>query len=176
VSVTLAIAAGLSLTSIQYFKTPQTSLLAAEPSSTTAINSIKADHVMLRVSNFESTMQWYKDKLGFKEVIRWKEPSLPGVDLAYLELNAFRIEILGGGTPQKAVATPKTVAEHTQTQGLRHLCFRVDDVDAVLAELKRRGVPTFSPAYDYPPLQRRLGFVLDNNGNVIEFSGPIKKS
>ncbi len=106
---------------------------------------------MLRVDNFESTMQWYKQKLGFKEVIRWKEPSLPGVDLAYLELNGFRIEILGGGTPQKAVATPKTVAEHTQTQGYRHLCFRVDDVDAVLALLKRRGVPTFSPAYDYPP-------------------------
>lgn len=29
-------------------------------------------------------------------------------------------------------------------------------------------------AYDYPPIQRRLGFVLDNNGNAIEFSGPMK--
>lgn len=59
---------------------------------------------MLRVSNFKSTMQWYKDKFEFQEVLRWKEPSLPGVDLAYLELNDFRLEILGGGEPppQKA--------------------------------------------------------------------------
>lgn len=136
--------------------------------------SVQADHIMLRVPNFEETMQWYKDKFGFKEIIRWKEPSLPGVDLAYLELNGFRLEILGGGETEKAIPSPKDVPEYTRYQGYRHLCFRTPNVDATLAQLNKRGVPTFAPAYDYAPLQRRLAFVLDNNGNAIEFSGSMK--
>lgn len=98
-----------------------------------ALDSLRAEHVMLRVPNFEETRRWYQDKLGFREVLRWKEPSLPGVDLAYLELNGFRLEILGGGAPRKAIAAPANVPAHTQTQGYRHLCFRTNDVDATLA-------------------------------------------
>lgn len=150
------------------------SLVAQSPAPSSVLTSLQIDHAMIRVPNFAQTMQWYQDKFGFKEVLRWKEPSLPGVDLAYLELNGFRLEILGGGNPQKVIATPKDVPAHTRFQGYRHLCFRTNDVDATLAELNRRGVPTFAKAYDYPPIQRRLGFVLDNNGNPIEFSGPMK--
>lgn len=144
--------------------------------NSSAIASLQAAHMMLRVPNFEETMQWYKDKFGFKEVLRWEEPSLPGVGLAYLELNGFRLEILGGGEPQpqKAIANPADVPAHTRFEGYHHLCFRTNDVDATLAELNRRGVPTFAAAYDYPPIQRRLAFVLDNNGNAMEFSGSMK--
>ena len=142
----------------------------------TAISSLRADHVMLRVPNFKETIQWYKEKLGFEEVLRWKNPSLPELDLAYIEHNGSRIEIIGGGTPKAMTSLPKNVREHLQTQGYRHLCLRVNDVDAVLAELNQRGVPTFAEAYNYQPIQRRLGFILDNNGNLIEFSGPIKSS
>ncbi|MBD2100987.1 VOC family protein [Leptolyngbya sp. FACHB-261] len=166
----LGIVATTGLTVANFVPTP----LLAQTQSQSSLNSIQADHIMLRVPNFEETMQWYKDKFGFKEVIRWKEPSLPGVDLAYLELNGFRLEILGGGEPQQAIADPADIAAHTQFQGYRHLCFRTDDVDAILAELNRRGVPIFAEAYDYQPIGRRLAFVLDNNDNAIEFSGPMK--
>lgn len=152
--------------------TPAQSQAQSQP---TALGSLQIDHAMLRVPNFAETMQWYKDKFGFQEVLRWKEPSLPGVDLAYLELNGFRLEILGGGSPQKAIATPANVPAHTRYQGYRHLC-RTNDVDATLAQLNKRGVQTFAPAYDYPPIKRRLAFVLDNNGNPIKFSGPMKGS
>lgn len=47
---------------------------------------------------------------------------------------------------------------------------------ANLAELNRRGVRTFAEAYNYSPIQRRLAFVLNNNGNVIKFSGPMTGS
>lgn len=160
------------------FPTTNFSFLLAQTQSPSSesLSTLQADHLMLRVPNFEETTQWYRDKFGFKEVLRWKEPSLPGVDLAYLELNGFRLEILGGGEPppQKPISTPKDVPAHTRFQGYRHLCFSTPDVDATLAELDRRGVPAFAPAYDYAPIQRRLAFVLDNNGNAIEFSGPMK--
>lgn len=183
-NIVAAFAVGIVLVAL--FATSKTPTIAetgpaqmqAQTQPAAALSPLQADHIMLRVPNFQETMQWYKQKFGFQEVLRWKEPSLPGVDLAYLELNGFRLEILGGGEPppRKAIATPVDVPTHTRFQGYRHLCFRTNDVDATLAELKRRGVPTFEAAYDYPPIQRRLGFVLDNNGNAIEFSGPMKGS
>lgn len=151
---------------------PQRSQAESE-TNTNAIASIRADHILLRVPNFEETKQWYEEKLGFREVTRWTDPGLPEIQLAYLERNGFRVEIVGGGTPKQAAAKPTRLEDHLQLQGYRHLCFQVNDVNDVLAELNRRGVLTFD-VFDYPTLQRRLGFVLDNNSNMIEFSGPIK--
>lgn len=143
--------------------------------ATEALASLRADHVMIGVSNFEETLQWYKEKLGFKEEVRWTVEALPGMQLAYLELNGFRIEIFAGGTGP-AQSIPSNFQEALGIQGYGHLCFSVDDVDAALAELNRRGVTTFVSAETYPlsaPLWRRVGFVLDNNGNAIEFAGPL---
>lgn len=64
--------------------------------------------------------------------------------------------------------------ESLRTTGIGHFCFRVDDVDAALAAMNRRGVPTFVDAVDYPNVGRRVGFVKDNNGNIIEFAGSLK--
>lgn len=148
----------------------------AQPSvkAPTALSSLQADHVMIGVSNFEETMQWYKEKLGFREERKWTVKELPGVQLAYLELNGFRIEIIGSSRGH-APFLPSNFTEHiAETKGYAHLCFRVDDVDAVMAELNERGVPTFVPATDYPEgAECRVGFIKDNNGNVIEFAGSL---
>lgn len=138
------------------------------------LSSLQADHVMIGVFNFEETIQWYKEKLGFREERRWTVKELPGVQLAYLELNGFRIEVVSS-SKGKALPIPSDFVEHiAETKGYAHLCFRVDDVDAVMAELNRRGVPTFVPATDYPRgAERRVGFIKDNSGNVIELAGPL---
>jgi methylmalonyl-CoA/ethylmalonyl-CoA epimerase len=54
-----------------------------------------------------------------------------------------------------------------------HFCFRVRDVDTVLAELNRRGVKTFVELGSYPDPGIRLCIVQDNNGNLIEFVTPL---
>ena len=66
----------------------------------------------------------------------------------------------------------QTSFEALDIPGYGHLCFQVENIDAVLAELEQRGVPTFVPAETYPLSNywRRVGFVLDNSGNVIEFA------
>ena len=46
-------------------------------------------------------------------------------------------------------------------------------VDATIAALNEKGVPTFAKPFNYEPVQHRLAFFLDNNGNAIEFSGPL---
>lgn len=145
--------------------------------SSPALDSLRADHLLIGVSNFEETLNWYKEKLGFEEEVRWKVESLPDLDLAYLKKNNFRIEIIGTSQPRPGSEKPADFGGHLRTQGLNHLCFEVDDVDAALTELNNLGVPTFIEAATYPlgPFQRRVAFVLDNNGNIIEFAGPLTK-
>ncbi|MBW4622634.1 MAG: VOC family protein [Cyanosarcina radialis HA8281-LM2] len=65
--------------------------------------------------------------------------------------------------------TAQNFGDGLRTSGIGHFCFRVDDVDAVLAELNRRDVPTFVPLGSYPDAGVRLCFIRDNNGNLIEF-------
>lgn len=45
-----------------------------------------------------------------------------------------------------------------------------------MTELARRDVATFFPATDFPQgAERRVAFVKDPEGNVIEFAGPLAK-
>lgn len=147
----------------------------AEPASR-ALDSLRADHIFIGVSDFEGTIQWYTKNLSFREERRWTVDALPGMQLAYIELNGFRIEIIGGGGGQRA-PVPSSFEQHLQMQGYQHLCFSTNDVDAVIAELNLRGVPTFVAAEDYPSgVERRVAFIQDNEGNVIEFAGPLKET
>lgn len=88
----------------------------------------------------------------------------------------FRIEIVGSTQSRSGMPTTKDFGEGLRTSGIGHFCFRVDDVDAVLAELNRRGVSTFVELGSYPDAGVRLCFVKDKNSNLIEFVTPLKDS
>ena len=82
----------------------------------------------------------------------------------------------GSGSPESASLFGLRGGDHSPIAGTRAYVFRVDDVDALLAELNRRGVPTFVELGSYPGPGVRLCLVKDNNGNLIEFVTPLKES
>ncbi|MEM9924324.1 MAG: VOC family protein [Cyanobacteria bacterium P01_D01_bin.50] len=94
-----------------------------------SLRNIKADHIAIRVTNFEETLNWYKEKLGFQEEVFWTVEGLRGMKLAYLTLNGFRIEIIGGGDFQPTHKPPKDFQEALNIQGYGHICFEVEDID-----------------------------------------------
>ena len=147
----------------------------ADPPAGGPLGGMRADHVMVNVIDFDRGLEWYTGTLGFAEVVRWTVEGLTGTTLAYLELNGFRIELVSGPTTDLTAKLPraKDFAGHFAQRGITHLCFEVPDVDAALAEVNRRGTPTFSPPIDFPALNLRVGFVQDPDGNVIEFKGPL---
>ena len=55
-----------------------------------------------------------------------------------------------------------------------HFCLTVADVDATLTELRSRGVEVLGDALDLEAIGRRLGFLKDNNDNVIELASPLR--
>lgn len=144
--------------------------------SKTGLNSMRIDHVMISVTNYQETLQWYQDKLNATIEKEWTVDELPDLQLAYLDVNGFQIEVVG--TTQVRLGMPdfKNFGEALRTTGIGHFCFRVDSVDDAISELNKKGVPTFVEAADYPNVGVRVGFVKDNNGNVIEFSGAMNST
>jgi catechol 2,3-dioxygenase-like lactoylglutathione lyase family enzyme len=153
---------------------PQATAQGAEgPAAGSGFRGMRADHVMLGVDDMDRMTTWYRDVLGFEVEKAWTVEGLPGIRLAYLTGHGFRLELIaGGGGPRTPV--PASFPEHFTMRGFQHLCFWVDDVDAAVAELERRGVPMFVPATDYPEgAERRVAFVKDPEGNVVELAGPL---
>lgn len=93
-------------------------------------------HVAIIVSDYEKSKDFYVNKLGF-EIVRenfreerndWK------LDLRVGEgADAIELEIFAEPNPPKRVNRPEAC-------GLRHLAFRVDDVEATVAELEQMGI------------------------------------
>jgi methylmalonyl-CoA/ethylmalonyl-CoA epimerase len=139
-----------------------------------ALDYMTIDHIMICVPNYEETLQWYQEKLDAAIEKEWLVDELPDLKLAYLNIHGFRLEVVASSQAQSGMPIVSDFGESLRTTGIGHFCFRVDDVDAALAQMNRRGVPTFVQAADYPNVGRRVGFVKDINGNIIEFAGSLK--
>ncbi|GAB5476120.1 MAG: hypothetical protein Mars2KO_42190 [Maribacter sp.] len=140
------------------------------------LSTMKADHILMGVTNFEETVKWYKDILGFEVEVQWKVAGLDNLDLAYLNNGDFRIEIIGN---KEGVQNNKQVndfGEHLSHQGYAHICFQVEDIDLTMKQLNEKGIETFVKAETYPLdfYNRRVAFIKDLNGNIIEFGSPIE--
>ena len=129
--------------------------IADTTQATMAIN-----YVAISVPNYQETLQWYQNNFDATIEKEWTAPKLPHLKLAYLNISGFRLKVIGNA---QSSSFP-----NLKTTGLAHLSFQVDNVDEVMNKLKERGVNTFVEGTDYQDLGVRVGFIKDNNGNVIE--------
>lgn len=137
----------------------------------TVLESMVVDHMEIGVDDFDTMMQWYQNVLGFEIEAVWDVSSI-GATLSYLKKNGFRIELVKGGSGKRA-APPEDFADHFNRKGFQHLCFTVSSVDAAIAEAEAKGARILSRGKTYDlegtPYGRRVGFIVDPEGNVIEF-------
>jgi lactoylglutathione lyase/glyoxylase I family protein len=129
---------------------------------------LRHDHVALRVVDYDAAIRWYVDKLDFQVDKEWP---FGDMRLAYLSNGTAKIEVLGGSQAE-AQAIVDDLAASFGEEGLHHFCLAVDDVDATIEELARRGVPMLGEAFEVEEIGRRLAFLKDHSGNLIELSAP----
>jgi len=116
------------------------------------------DHIHLRTPDPEATAQWYEKMLG-AEVIRSMQQGQPRIDLKLGGANIFLAPV----KPGDGVNPPPT----TPYQGLDHFGLTVNGIDAVVAELKAKGVEfTREPATIRPGV--RVAFLRAPQGVSIE--------
>lgn len=136
------------------------------------------DHMSINVADFDAAMAWYQEKLGFSVDVSWRVEALNGKQLAYLSLGETVIELVAADEGGAGLPAAQTFQDHFARTGYGHLCFIVDDVDATLTSLEAKGVPVFVTAETYAldgtPYERRVGFIQDPEGNVIEFAEPLR--
>lgn len=144
------------------------------------------DHINLVVSDLERSAQFYTRVLGFKETRRarlsgaWIESivGLAGVDadVVYVQPpgDGPRIELLCYRSP-KGVSFPENA--QANTVGLRHVAFRVDDMDAVRRQLEKAGIefigaPTAVPSgvVKHDEGRKRLCYFRDPDGVLLELA------
>jgi catechol 2,3-dioxygenase-like lactoylglutathione lyase family enzyme len=135
--------------------------------------SCAPNHVALRVADYDASVRFYTETLGFQLEAEWTlADAFPELRLAYVRLGEFMIEIVGAGRPEVAPAT-SDISDHLRRGGYIHLSLRVENLDAALGELRRRRVSVFAEPFEVEPIGRRLALIEDNSGNLIELAEAI---
>jgi catechol 2,3-dioxygenase-like lactoylglutathione lyase family enzyme len=128
--------------------------------------------VALSVGDIKASERWYERNAGF--ALKWERP-FPDLHLtiALLEQRGgFQLELVqldGSATP--ATLVPGT--NPARIRGFGKLAFRVSDVDGHAARLRANGVTFQLEPRDDRDEGTRSFIVLDNEGNWIQFIGPI---
>lgn len=138
------------------------------------------DHMSVNVEDFDAALAWYRDVLGLNVDVSWKVGALNGKQLAYLSLSGTRVlEIVAADANGTGLRPASTFGQHFGRTGYGHLCFATDSVDRTMAALAARGVAAFVKAETYPldgtVFERRVAFINDPEGNVIEFGESLRE-
>ena len=95
----------------------------------------RIDHVGVAVSDLDAGIALYEKTLGMPLAHREKVES-QGVEAALLDIGEGHVELLQPLGPETVVG--KFIAK--RGEGLHHVAYAVEDIDATLAELKGAGV------------------------------------
>src|SRR5262249_38705186 len=137
---------------------------------------LRLTHIGICVSDWERSLRFYRDALGFQyrsELQVAGEPSetllqLRNVELRalYLERDGTRIELLHYASPgHSGDGNPRPMNQ----LGLTHLSLRVDDLAETVADLKRAGVRILDQTHiDIPAFEAAAVFITDPDGTLIE--------
>jgi lactoylglutathione lyase len=145
-------------------------LAAAAAAQTPPPAPLKLDNVRLLVSRFDETFAFYRDVIGLTP--SWGKPGenyasfvFPGGGQVALFRRALMAEAVG------TAAQPSTRRE----QDTAALVLAVDDVDAVYARLRARGVEFTGPPANQDAWGIRAAHFRDPDGNLLELFSPLKK-
>jgi glyoxylase I family protein len=131
-------------------------------------------HVAIRAVDFDATIQFYTQGLGFKVHYRFSVPDR--IDrAAFLDAGDGRyIEVFGQGSTVQSEGRRRRPDEEPTEGALLHFCLRVTDVEASYARALAAGAvsriaPRVAKLGGEPPAEVQIAFVAGPNGEVIEF-------
>jgi catechol 2,3-dioxygenase-like lactoylglutathione lyase family enzyme len=145
---------------------------------------MQIDHINIVVEDLEKMIAFYRDALGLSLTRRvtisgqWIGAVVGlgdvNAEVVYLDFpTGPRIELIRYNAP--ITGRPAGV-DKPNAPGLRHMAFKVDDIDALVARLQQAGVRFFSDVQSVPQSQvtyaggvrKRLVYFQDPEGNLLE--------
>lgn len=125
----------------------------------------KVDHIGIAVNNLDESVKFYRDILGLElhgtEVVEEQK-----VKVAFLPIGDTEVELLESTSPDGPIA--KFI--EAKGQGIQHIAYRVDDIEAALEEMKAKGVRLIDEKPRYGAGGARIAFLhpKSTNGVLIE--------
>lgn len=125
----------------------------------------KVDHVGIAVSNLDEAVKLYKEVLGIElhgsEVVEEQK-----VKVAFLPVGDTEIELLESTSPEGPIA--KFI--ESKGQGIQHIAFRVENIEAALEEMRSKGMRLIDEKPRYGAGGARIAFLhpKSTNGVLIE--------
>ncbi|MSP05399.1 MAG: VOC family protein [Acetobacteraceae bacterium] len=131
-------------------------------------------HVAIRAVDFDATIKFYTEGLGFKLHFPFAVPGR--IDrAAFLDAGDGRfIEVFGQNSNVQSEGRRRAAGEDRTEGALLHFCLRAADTDASYARALAAGAtsriePNTRRLREDPPVDVRIAFVTGPNGEVIEF-------
>lgn len=116
-------------------------------------------HVAIITSDYEKTKDFYVKKLGFKVIRENHREDRADIKLD-LQMGDCELEVF-------VVKNAPARLNYPEALGLRHLAFKVKDIEEAVAELNAKGIETEPIRFDIFT-QNRMTFFKDPDGLPLE--------
>ena len=121
----------------------------------------KIDHIGIAVSNLDETVKLYRDVLGLElhgtEVVPEQK-----VRVAFLPVGDTEVELLESTSAEGPIA--KFI--EAKGQGIQHIAFRVNDIEAALEERKAKGIRMIDDKPRYGEGGEKLAYLIPKGTSV----------
>jgi methylmalonyl-CoA/ethylmalonyl-CoA epimerase len=125
------------------------------------------DHLGIAVRNIDDALPFYLDILGGKLIDRYTS-NTHGVEVhvAAVHVNGIHIELLEPTNRESPIAR----FMRQKGQGVHHVAYRVDDLDATILEAKEKGIRFYEDTLRTNARNRRLIYMhlASTAGTIVE--------
>lgn len=137
----------------------------------TAIGGGGFHHVAIRATDFEATLRFYKEGLGFRHVYGWGED---GRAQGERDSRAVLLDTGDGNYLEVFAGGSRSPGESVPEGAILHFALRTDDCDSALERARSAGAqvtvePKTVPVRGEPPREFRIAFCKGLDGELIEF-------
>ena len=128
-------------------------------------------HVGISVADLEESIAWYERVLGFRLEAVVGIPEDDG-RVAMLEQHGFRVELFEIPGAEALPPARREPGSDVRTHGVKHLAYRVSDIEAHAERLRALGVDVVWDVRVHEDV--KVVFVRDNTGNLVELVEPLQ--
>lgn len=122
------------------------------------------NHIAIAVNDVEQSLKFWRDAMGL-QVDRIEDVPSQKSEVVFIPVGDSEVELVKPTSPDTGVA--KFIEE--RGGGMHHLCFEVDNIDEMLAQLKEKGIRLINEvALELPG--RKMAFIhpKSTNGVLVE--------
>lgn len=127
----------------------------------------KIDHIGIAVKSFEKAKDFYEKILGINPSPVESVPSQM-VNLVFFQVGDTRIEFLVGASPESPIS--KFIEKNGE--GIHHICFEVDNLQATLSKLQSTGTELIDKSPRIGAHGKKIAFLhpKSTGGTLIELT------